>query len=72
MPAEMVRNLYDDGSVAERILCLSHERLRHELAGAESLLDSGAAKIARLEVQVKQQQLEIMDLRTELARERVL
>lgn len=51
-----------------RMFCLSHERLRAELAGAESLLDEGASKIARLEAQVRQQQREIMELRTELAR----
>ena len=60
MTPEMVRQQYDDGSFLERILCLSHERLRHELAGAESLLDEGANKIARLEA-------EIIELRQMLA-----
>lgn len=33
-------------------LCLSHERLRHELAGAESLLDLGARKISELQEEI--------------------
>jgi hypothetical protein len=45
-------------------LCRSHERLRAELAGAEAV-------IARREATIKQQQREIMELKTELERERV-
>ena len=75
---EVVEWMYDGRDVknSERrqiaMLARSHERLRQELAGAEILRDDDTAKIARLEAQVKQQQREIMDLRTELAREREL
>jgi hypothetical protein len=75
---ETVEWIYDgrDARRSERLqianLCRSHERLRHEVAGAEILRDDDATKIARLEAQVKQQQREIMDLRTELERERGL
>ena len=46
------RNVFDSEPVQIDKLCRSHERLRHELLGAITLLDEDARKIASLEAEI--------------------
>lgn len=59
-----IEAMYDGGGppYTFREVLLSHERLRHELADRERLLDSGAAKIARLEAEVRSMKEELIDM----------
>ena len=61
LPYETVQRAYDAATIlveqpskhAVERLCLSHERLRSELAGAERLLDEGAKTIEGLKADLK-------------------
>lgn len=53
MTREMVDDRFREGGLIVRTICLSHERLRAELSGAEIVISDLQAEVNRLESIIK-------------------